>query len=385
MRYLPLGNKGLKVSSIGLGCEHIGADFAQTNAVVREAIDGGINFMDVFMAEPDVRDNIGKSLIGIREKVCIQGHLGAVMSNGQPTQSRDINLVRTYFEDFLKRMRTDYVDIGYLHFIDRQDDYQKAMDGGVLEYAQKMKKEGTIRAIGLSTHSTHIAHQAVQDGIIDCLMFPINPAFDLMPKSQDIFDIFVKELHRTDTWLGMEPNRQALYSECQDKGIPIVVMKSLGGGMMLHKDRSPFGVGMTVHQCVNYALHNPAVITAMVGCKTPEEVKYLLSYYDKSDDEIYYANALSQASLKTIQGKCTYCNHCLPCPMNINIAAVIRFKDIAKSNDSSENPYVAQHYKTLDKTAKDCVACGLCMNKCPFGVDVVEEMQTARHIFKETK
>ena len=385
MKYLSVRNTGIEVSTIGLGCEHIGEDFDQTYSVIREAIDGGINFMDVFMAGPEIRDNIGKCLEGVRENVCIQGHFGAIMEQGQPTQSRDAELVRTYFEDFMTRMRTDYVDVGYLHFIDRPEDYRMVVDGGVLAYAQRLKQEGVVRAIGLSTHYTHIAQQAVRDGIIDCLMFPVNPAFDFMPKDQNIFDIFSKKAHRTDAWLGMESSRQVLYSECLDKGIPIIAMKSLGGGMMLYENMSPFGVGMTVHQCVNYALHNPAVITAMVGCRNSQEVKDLLTYFEKSNDEIDYANVLSRANIQTIQGKCTYCNHCLPCPVNIDIATVIKFKDIAKGHGSSENLYVAEHYRALEKTAKDCVACGACVNKCPFGVDVVAEMHTARSVFMENE
>lgn len=382
MKYLSLGKTGLKVSTIGLGCEHIGGDLDETNAVIREAVDGGINFMDVFMAQPDVRDNIGKSLLGIRDKVCIQGHFGSVMCKGQPTQSREIGLVQTYFEDFLKRMHTDYVDIGYIHFIDREEDYQKAIEGGLIEYAQRMKKEGKIRAIGLSTHRTEIAHKAIQDGIIDCLMFPISAAFDLMPKEQNIFDIFVKQYHNTEVWTGMEPSRQMLYEKCMEHKIPIVSMKPLGGGMLLNEELSPFGKAMTVHQCVNYVLHNPAAVTAMVGCKSVEEVKYLLSYYDKSEDEVDYSKVLAHTSLKTTQGKCTYCNHCLPCPENIDIAAVMRYKDIINSHLAADKePYIVEHYKALEKNADDCIACGACMKKCPFGVNIIDEMKKIRKDF----
>ena len=101
MEYKELGNTGLKVSTIGLGCEHIGEDFKTTDKVIRTALDGGINFLDVFMAGPTVRSNIGKSLKKVRKDVVLQGHLGAVMVGNQPTQSRELNLVKQYFEDIM--------------------------------------------------------------------------------------------------------------------------------------------------------------------------------------------------------------------------------------------------------------------------------------------
>lgn len=385
MEYKELGNTGLKVSTIGLGCEHIGEDFKTTDKVIRTALDGGINFLDVFMAGPTVRSNIGKSLKKVRKDVVLQGHLGAVMVGNQPTQSRELNLVKQYFEDFMERMGTDYVDIGYLHFIDKVEDYHAVVDGGVLEYAQKLKENGTIRAIGLSTHYAPIALEAVKNGIVDCIMFPINAAFDFMPKQQNIFDIFSKEAHHTEAWFCMEPARQELYTLCQNKHIPIISMKPLGGGMMLQSALSPFGCKMSVHQCVNYALTNPAVATAMVGCQNRSEVHNLLKYYSHNQKKNDYTLALSQAKIDTIHGKCTYCNHCLPCPEEIDIAAVMKLKDIAQSYSSPQTSYAAEHYRALKHTAMDCIACGACVKKCPFGVDVIAEMNSAKVMFGQNK
>ena len=91
MEYRKLGRTGLTVSAVSLGCEHLqGKDYETIKSVIDAALDGGINFLDVFMSEPNVRTNIGKALAGRREQVIIQGHIGACWSEGQYKVSRDL-------------------------------------------------------------------------------------------------------------------------------------------------------------------------------------------------------------------------------------------------------------------------------------------------------
>ena len=78
MNYRKLGRTGMTVSEISLGCEHLqGKSYELIKSVIDAALDGGINFLDVFMSEPEVRSNIGKALLGRRENVLIQGHIGS--------------------------------------------------------------------------------------------------------------------------------------------------------------------------------------------------------------------------------------------------------------------------------------------------------------------
>ncbi len=84
MIYKGLGNCGLRASVVGLGCEHLeGKDSHSVNQVVRAALDSGINILDVFMAEPNIRNDIGKALEGSRDKVILQGHICAIFKDGQ--------------------------------------------------------------------------------------------------------------------------------------------------------------------------------------------------------------------------------------------------------------------------------------------------------------
>src|SRR5665647_931472 len=100
MKYHILGKTGMTVSEVGLGCEHLrGAKYKQVKAVIDAVLDAGINIIDVFMPEPDVRTNIGKALAGRRDKVIIQGHIGAGLINGQYARTRNLELSKFYFND----------------------------------------------------------------------------------------------------------------------------------------------------------------------------------------------------------------------------------------------------------------------------------------------
>ena len=94
MNYRKLGKTGLTVSEIGLGGEWLERHNAQE---VKEVIDccakAGINILDCWMSEPNVRTNIGAALKGQREKWIIQGHIGSTWQNGQYVRTRELEKV----------------------------------------------------------------------------------------------------------------------------------------------------------------------------------------------------------------------------------------------------------------------------------------------------
>ena len=112
-----LGKTPFTVSTVGLGAEHLEKlPYYDVEKVIHRALERGINIMDAFMAEPEVRTNIGKALGSARQDMVLQGHIGSVWLNGQYGKSRDLALCKQNFEDFMRRIGTDYVDIGMLHF-----------------------------------------------------------------------------------------------------------------------------------------------------------------------------------------------------------------------------------------------------------------------------
>lgn len=119
MNYRTLGRTGLKVSEVSLGTEYlIGAPRERILAVVREAIAQGINYFDLFCAEPEFRDAMGEAFAGQRDRVILTAHLGAAVKNGQYEKTRSLRRAGQFFEDFMARYQTDYADILFLHNCD---------------------------------------------------------------------------------------------------------------------------------------------------------------------------------------------------------------------------------------------------------------------------
>jgi len=384
MNYRTLGRTGMNVSEISLGCEHLqGKDYQTVKTVIDAAIDGGINYMDVFMSEPCVRTNIGKALEGRRDKVIIQGHIGSCHVDGQYKVSRDMDECVTAFDDLLKRLNTDYIDIGFIHFADKEEDWDSIESGEVMKYALSLKEKGTIRAIGLSSHNPVTAKKAVETGLIDVLMFSLNPAYDLVPKDKDMVEVFNETIEgKTQNFSGLhlEPARAELYRACEQKGVAITVMKALAMGTLLSRERSPLGVALTEAQCISYALSRPAVATVAVGMKTKEDVEAALAYYNASETEKDHSSVLGSLSMFNADGRCMYCNHCLPCPSKIDIASVNKYLDLVEL-DKAPADSVKEHYLSLENTAQSCISCKACEKRCPFNVEITERMKRATGIF----
>lgn len=380
MRKRMLGKTGMSVSEVSLGCEHLqGKEYETIKSVIDAAFAHDMNIFDVFMSEPNVRTHLGRALAGRRGKVILQGHIGSCWVNGQYAARREYDLCKANFEDLLTRLNTDYIDIGMLHFVDRPDDWDALRDSETMRYALDLKKRGVIRAIGLSSHNPVTARKAVESGLIEVIMFSINPAFDLMPGDTDIMELFEGKGDVFGAYQ-MEPARAALYRACEARGVGITVMKALGAGTLLSQERSPLGAPMTVAQCLNYALTRPAVASVLVGMSTPEEVKKAAAYHSLTDAARDYAPALAAMPKYNNDGRCMYCNHCLPCPAGIDIAAVNKYMDLV-ALDGQPAASVRAHYLALGATAGECISCGDCEARCPFGVRVRERMAQAESIF----
>lgn len=377
MHYRELGRTGLKVSEIGLGGEWLERHNTEE---VKEVIDccaqAGINILDCWMSEPNVRSNIGAALKGQRDKWIIQGHIGSTWQNGQYVRSRDLNKVDKAFNDLLTRMQTDYIDLGMIHFVDEPAEYKTIMEGTFISYVKDLKEKGTIRHIGMSTHNPDVARLAALSGVVEMILFSVNPAFDMLPASENIDDYFKEEYEETTD--GITPERAELYRICEQQGVGITVMKGYAGGRLFTSKTSPFGVALTPVQCLHYALTRPAVASVLVGCDTPAHVDAAVSYETASDEEKDYATVLAHAPRHAYSGQCTYCGHCAPCPAGIDIAMVNKLYDLALMQDTVP-PTVRAHYEGLSAHADDCIQCGGCEIRCPFGVHVIARLaDTAR-------
>jgi len=379
MEYRRIKRVGIDIGVVGLGAEHL--EYAPSYEAVRDvvdaAIEGGMNYMDLFMAAPVVRDNIGRALKGRRDKMMVQGHLGAVSYNSEPTViTRDKKTALEAFDDLLTRLGTDYIDTCALFFVDKDDDLDEMMaPGGLMEVALDLKKAGKARMIGMSSHLASVATKAVNTDTLDVLMFPVNPAFDRLDGIDNIDDLWTPETYDKRRGAGHSADREGLYRACAAHGTAIVSMKTYGGGWLL-KENNMSGMTLTPAQCIHYALTRPAVASALIGCFNAADVAAALSYLTATVGERDFSH-IHAVDKWDMRGVCMYCNHCMPCPVSIDVAALTRALDLFPDSPDTARA----QYAELKVKAGECTACEGCNERCPFGVDAAGNMERAAQVF----
>jgi predicted aldo/keto reductase-like oxidoreductase len=268
-----------------------------------------------------------------------------------------------------------------MFFVDTEQDFRDVFETGYIDYVRQLKREGKIRAIGASSHSPEIAMRLVETGEVELLMFSINLAYDMLPANVYIVDTLMSdEKIDRSIFQGIEPSRARLYELCASRDVSITTMKTLGSGKLLSADHTPFAKPMTVAQCIHYALSRPAVVSTLLGCKDRAEVLESVQYLDMTDAQRDYTG-IAETMRETFQGKCVYCNHCQPCPVELDIAAVTKYLEIAMLDQSNIPPGVLAHYNNLPHYASECTECGSCESRCPFNVAVIENMRQAAKVF----
>ena len=379
MLYRELGNTGLKVSEIGLGCEgFLGKDERECDRMFSLAFERGVNCMDLYSPNPELHKAVGRAAAAHGVHLVLQAHLCTVWKNGQYMATRNLAEVKTSFEKMMQNLGTERVDIGMIHYVDSEETWNKVISDGILDYAKQLKREGRIGHIGMSSHNPLVALKAVESGEIEVLMFSVNPCYDLLPGDEDVNKLF-EENSYSKPLFNIDPVREKLYETCQRRGVGITVMKVFGGGDLLTDD-SPAGKALTVPQCIHYALTRPAVSTVFAGAHTEAELAASLRYEEASEEERDYAAVFATFPKISWQGHCMYCGHCAPCPKGIEVASVTKFLNLAKAQKAVPET-VREHYNALRAHAGDCIACGACEKRCPFGVRIIENMKAARAVF----
>lgn len=359
-RKLPHGDE--QISVIGMGTSVVGESSVK-NVVdtVTFALDNGINYFDLAGGHATIFPGIGDALTGRRKDAYLQVHFGADYTSGKYGWNPTLDGVKRSVAWQLEKLKTDYIDFGFMHCLDEAADLESYEQNGILQYLLDMKAQGVVRHIGLSTHAPHLANRVLDMGILDMMMFSINPMYDY---GQGDFSI------------GSVSERYSLYTRCEKEGVGISVMKPFNAGQLLDAKKSPFHQALTPAQCIQYALDRPAVLTVMQGAANIPELKQNLAYLTATPEERDYS-VIGSFTPGATKGICVYCKHCQPCPVGLDIGLINKYYDLARQGDV----LAKEHYLTLEQTASDCVGCGHCNSRCPFSVDQMHRMEDIRAYF----
>ena len=314
-----LGSTGITVEKNSFGALPI-QRISQQEAVklLRKAYDNGVTYFDTARWYTDSEVKLGEAFDGMREKVYIATKTGAATAEDF---WKDL-------ETSLKNLRTDYIDVYQFH---NPSFCPKPEDGtGLYEAMLEAKDKGMIRHIGITNHRLNIAHEAVESGLYETLQFP----FCYLATDKDI----------------------ELVEKCKTANMGFIAMKALSGGLI-------------TNSAAAYAfLAQYDNVLPIWGVQRESELDEFLSYIDNPPVMNEELSAVIKHDREELLGDfCRGCGYCMPCPVGIEINNCARMSLLIRRSPSAAQLTPAAQEKM--KKIENCLHCGKCKSKCPYGLD----------------
>jgi predicted aldo/keto reductase-like oxidoreductase len=303
---------------------------AEAVRVVQRCLDLGITFVDTANGYTTSEERIGKAIAGRRGEVIIATKTGA----------GDATTARRHLDLSLARLGTDYIDLWQFHGVNSPEKLERVLGpGGAMEAAQEALAAGTVRHIGITSHSMDVALQAVPTGRFETLQFPFN-------------------------YVTSEPAEE-LVPLCREHDVGFIAMKPFGGGLL---DRAVLSI--------KYLLQFEGVVPDP-GIERVSEMQEIVSIAEGD----WAMTANEQRELEEVRAEvgtrfCRRCQYCLPCPQEIQIPTVLNVRSFYK-RFPAERFFSGSIGRAVD-VARDCAECGECEERCPYELPIIEML--AEHV-----
>ena len=332
MEYKILGKTGLKISRLGFGGIPIQKiDAEGTKALIADMINEGINFIDTARGYTVSEEYLGYALDGVRDKFVLATKS---MARTKDAMAKDIDIS-------LNNLRTNYIDLYQVHNPGAADLEKVMSEGGALEALLEAKAAGKIGHIGITLHSVELFEQAVELPWVETIMFPYNI---------------------------VETQGEELIALCAEKNIGFICMKPLAGGAIEDAELA-----------LRFIVSNPAVTVVIPGMADAAEIAQNVK--STSDTAPLTEEELKKiAAVKDALGTnfCRRCNYCQPCTAGINISGVFLFEGYYSRYDLKD--WALSRYTSLQKTASDCIECGVCEERCPYNLPIRQMLKRAAEV-----
>ncbi|CEK36098.1 aldo/keto reductase ferredoxin,hypothetical protein,2,5-diketo-D-gluconate reductase A,Predicted oxidoreductase,voltage-dependent potassium channel beta subunit,Aldo/keto reductase family [[Clostridium] sordellii] len=321
-----LGKTNLKINRIGFGGIPIQRVTQQdTNKIIDELINQGINFIDSARGYTVSEEYIGNAIEGKRDKFILASKS---MSRTYEDMLKDVDIT-------LENFKTDYIDLYQLHNV-KSDEYENIFNDNMAYKALlDCKSQGKIKNIGITSHSIDTIKKAVRDEKFDTIQFPYNIVED---QADEIF----REAHK--------------------RNIGIIVMKPLAGGAINNAKLA-----------IKYILSKEYIDVVIPGMDSVDQVLENISVLENLDidkeDELKIEDIRNQLGNRF----CRRCEYCMPCPVGINIPMNFLLEGYYSRYNLKE--WSKERYNSLDIKASDCVECGKCESKCPYDLPIREMLK----------
>jgi predicted aldo/keto reductase-like oxidoreductase len=366
MRYRDLGQLEWRPSALGFGCMRLpvlGNDSGQIDepeaiAMVRRAIDAGVNYLDT--AYGYHRGNserlVAKALAdGYRDRA----RVATKMPMWLLEQEADLDRI---FDEQRSKLDSDHVDFYLLHGLGPER-WQNARQLGVLAWAERRMAAGHIGHLGFSFHADLASFRDIIRGYDNWTLCQIQ--YNYM------------DIHYQAGADGMR--------EAAARGIGVVVMEPLRGGGLAAAPppqvKAIWDAAPTYRSPADWALQwlwdQPEVSLVLSGMSTMQQVVENLESAKRSgvgtlaDDERALVLRAAEAFRSLAPVGCTLCEYCLPCPHGVEIPSLLEAYNSVHMYPSQLARARGFYGRQEDRNkASACVACGECVGKCPQGLAI---------------
>lgn len=357
-----LGRTGLQVSQVGFGGTWIAQlSPAEAVAVVRRAFDLGVTYFDTAKWDGDSEEKLGAALKEVRDQCVI-----ATKTGSRTKRESLLDL-----KESLKLLQTDRIDILQIHGIDDEATLRKAMGpDGVLQTCKEARREGLVDFIGITGHKPRVLLQAIQTGEFDTVLVPINAV------TRQALEELVPYAKAHDFGVAaMKP-----FSAKTSKLITCLYQPSLS--LLCDETELHALLGQTSDEMAETALRfvlGQDVAVALAGAKSVGEVEAAA----KAGNGFRGLTAQEKQRFAVELGDyCRDCGLCLPCPEGIDIAATLRFHTLAEGYGLRD--WAAKLYGGIQPKADQCTNCGVCLQKCPYNLNITDLLKKAHTNLTQT-
>jgi len=319
MKTVTLGRTGITTPQNAFGAlpiQRVSTDYAVM--LLRKAYEGGMTFFDTARMYTDSEEKLGIAFEGMRDKVFI----------ASKTHSLSPDVFRKELEITLKNLKTDYLDLYQFH---QAPQCFRPGDGtGMYEAMLEAKEKGLIRHIGLTAHKIGVAEEVVASGLYETLQYPFN-------------------------YLSTE-RELALVQACKEAGMGFIAMKGLSGGLLTNAEAC-----MAFMQQYN--------VLPIWGIQRESELRQWLSFFTHTPTLTPALQAVIEADRAALSGDfCRGCGYCAPCTVGIVINQCARMSQMIRRAPSAA--WLSDRWQAEMEKIDDCVDCGLCMRRCPYGLEI---------------
>ncbi len=375
MQFVDFKQDGKKVSRFGLGCMRLPSvtndegksiiDEEAAIALIRRAIDAGVNYIDTAYIYEGSEVVVGKALQdGYREKVMLATKLPMSLVKCEAD-------LQKYYEEELARLQVDHIDVYFLHNL-YEASWQKTIETNAIDFMVNLKKQGKISYIAVSMHGSYDHFEKVIDYF----------DWDLAMIQYNYYDKFNQA--------GIKGLKYA-----SAKGIPVVSMESLHGGMLANDVPKAVEAAFegwksevsNAEKAFMWLYNQPEVTIVLSGSSSLEQLEDSLRIFENAkcnilsekEEALYDRARAVWESFVNIE--CTGCKYCMPCPVGVDIPTAFDCW-----NEFAKTPGQKWMYKILlmesAKDASKCVECGKCESVCPQKLKIIEKLKEAHEALK---